>query len=38
MATVMTGARAIFSLGGVQVAFASNVSYNELKETETKPF
>jgi archaellum component FlaF (FlaF/FlaG flagellin family) len=26
---VMTGAKAIFRLAGVQVAFASNVSYNE---------
>jgi hypothetical protein len=26
---VMTGAKAIFRLNGVQVAFASNVSYNE---------
>lgn len=29
MATVMTGARAIFRLAGNKVAFASNVSYNE---------
>jgi len=29
MANTMTGARAIFRLGGLQVAFASNVSYNE---------
>jgi hypothetical protein len=27
--TVMTGARAIFRLGGTQIAYASNVSYNE---------
>jgi len=29
MAQVMTGARAIFRLGGVKVAFASNVTFNE---------
>lgn len=29
MAQVMTGAKAIFRLGGVQVAFASSVTYNE---------
>lgn len=29
MANTMTGARAIFRLGGAQVAYASNVSYNE---------
>lgn len=29
MATVMTGARAIFRLAGNKVAFASNVSFNE---------
>lgn len=29
MATVMTGARAVFRIAGNQVAFASNVSFNE---------
>lgn len=29
MAASMTGARAIFRLGGIQVAYASNVSFNE---------
>lgn len=29
MSTVMTGAKAIFRINGVQIAYASNVSYNE---------
>ena len=29
MSTVMTGAKAIFRLGGTQVAYASSVSFNE---------
>ena len=29
MSTVMTGAKAIFRLGGIQVAYASSVTYNE---------
>ena len=29
MATVMTGAKAIFRINGVQIAYASNVNYNE---------
>ena len=29
MSTIMTGAKAIFRLGGTQVAYASSVSFNE---------
>lgn len=34
MSTVMTGAKAIFRLGGNQVAYASNVSFNEQIQLE----
>ena len=29
MSTIMTGAKAIFRINGTQIAYASNVSYNE---------
>lgn len=29
MSSVMTGAKAIFSLGGIQIAYASSVTFNE---------
>lgn len=29
MSTVMTGAKAVFSIGNIQIGYASNVSYNE---------
>ena len=31
---VMSGARAVFSIGGVQIAYASNVSFNESIQLE----